>query len=207
MSGLRVFGLPRPEPRWERSADVVVVGSGAAGISAALAAARHGRRVLLITKDGLGAGATPLAQGGLAAAVGPGDSVASHHQDTVAAGAGLCEPAAVADLARAAPREITRLAALGARLERDPLHREGGHSRSRIVHAGGDAAGAEVHRVLRAALAGSQVEILGRCVALDLVTDPGGRVTGLLAGLAGDDADGEDGDGACGQARGSCSRA
>ncbi len=203
MSGLRVFGLPRPQPRWERSPDVVVVGSGAAGISAAVAAARHGRRVLLVTKDGLGAGATPLAQGGLAAAVGPGDSVASHRRDTVAAGAGLCEPAAVADLARAAPREITRLAALGARLDRHPLHREGGHSWSRIVHAGGDAAGAEVHRVLRAALAESQVEILGRCVALDLVTDPAGRVTGLLAGLA---RGGQDG--ACGQAsRGSCSRA
>ncbi len=186
MSGLRVHYLPRPEPRWERAADLVVVGSGAAGISAALAAARHGRRVLLITKDGLGQGATPLAQGGLAAAIGPGDSVASHHRDTVAAGAGLCEPAAVADLARAAPREITRLAALGARLDRAPLHREGGHSQSRIVHAGGDAAGAEVHRVLRAALGESRVEVLGRCVALDLVTDPGGRVTGLLAGLAGD---------------------
>jgi L-aspartate oxidase len=190
VSGPRVRYLPRPDPCWERAADLVVVGSGAAGISAALAAARHGRQVLLITKDGLGAGATPLAQGGLAAAIGPGDSVASHHRDTVAAGAGLCEPAAVAELARAAPREITRLAALGARLDRAPLHREGGHSQSRIVHAGGDAAGAEVHRVLRAALGESRVEILGRCVALDLVTDPGGRVTGLLAGLAGDD--GED---------------
>ena len=200
MSGLRVHYLPRPEPRWERAADVVVVGSGAAGISAALAAARHGRRVLLITKDGLGAGATPLAQGGLAAAIGPGDSVASHRRDTVAAGAGLCEPAAVADLARAAPREITRLAALGARLDRAPLHREGGHSQSRIVHAGGDAAGAEVHRVLRAALGESRVEILGRCVALDLVTDPGGRVTGLLAGLALAGLAGDDGDGASGQA-------
>ena len=210
MSGPRVHYLPRPEPRWDRAADLVVVGSGAAGISAALAAARHGRRVLLITKDGLGAGATPLAQGGLAAAIGPGDSVASHHRDTVAAGAGLCEPAAVADLARAAPREITRLSALGARLDRAPLHREGGHSQSRIVHAGGDAAGAEVHRVLRAALGESRVEILGRCVALDLVTDRGGRVTGLLAGLAQDDGaqdagdrhagDRDDGDGAGGQA-------
>ena len=97
--------------------------------------------------------------------------MASHGRDTVAAGAGLCGPAAVADLARAAPREITRLAALGARLDRAPLHREGGHSQSRIVHAGGDAAGAEVHRVLRAALGESRVEILGRCVALDLVAD------------------------------------
>ncbi len=179
MTGIRY--LPQPAPVWDRGADLAVVGGGAAGISAALAAARRGRRVLLISKEG--AGATPLAQGGLAAALGPGDSAARHHADTLAAGAGLCDPAAVAELAAAAPGEIARLAGLGARLEAAPLHREGGHSRNRIVHAGGDAAGAEVHRALHAALAASRVEVLAGCVALDLLLGPGGQVTGLLAGL------------------------
>ena len=138
MNAAQLRYLPRSRLRWERDADVVVVGSGAAGMSAALAAAEHGRRVLLITKEsGLGGGATPLAQGGLAAAIGPGDTAARHQRDTLDAGAGLCDPAAVAALVSQAPAEIARLAGLGARLERTALHLEGGHSRSRIVHAGG----------------------------------------------------------------------
>ena len=98
-------GWPRPAGPgyWARDADVVVVGSGAAGMSAALAAAGHGLRVLLVSKEEVGAGATPLAQGGLAAALGPGDSVALHQQDTVQAGAGLCDPGAVAILVTEAP--------------------------------------------------------------------------------------------------------
>ena len=90
--------LPPVRARWRRDADVVVVGSGAAGISAALTAAASGLRVLLVTKDLIG-GATPLAQGGLAAAIGPRDSAASHVSDTLTAGAGLCEPDVVASLA------------------------------------------------------------------------------------------------------------
>jgi L-aspartate oxidase len=175
--------LPGVAPSWQRDADVAVVGSGAAGMSAALAAAARGRRVLLISKEDLGGGATPLAQGGLAAAIGPGDSAARHQRDTLAAGAGLGNPAAAAALAGAAPAEIARLAGLGARLERTALHTEGGHSCARIVHAGGDAAGAEVHRVLLAALLASPVEILTGAVALDALTDERGAVGGLLVGL------------------------
>ena len=74
--------LPWSQTRWEREADVVVVGSGAAGMTAALTAARYGRRVLLLSKEGIGGGATPLAQGGLAAAIGPGDDPALHQRDT-----------------------------------------------------------------------------------------------------------------------------
>jgi L-aspartate oxidase len=178
---------PASGPCWARDADVVVVGSGAAGLSAALAAARPGRRVLLVTKENLGGGATPLAQGGLAAAIGPGDTADLHQRDTLAAGAGLCDPAAVATLVSQAPEEIARLDRLGARLERAALHLEGGHSRRRIVHAGGDAAGAEVHRALRDALLASPVEILTGGVALDALTDERGAVGGLLAGLTGAD--------------------
>jgi L-aspartate oxidase len=179
--------LPRSDDGPVRDADVLVVGTGAAGMSAALAAARHGRQVLLISKDGLGGGSTPLAQGGLAAAVGPGDSAALHLRDTVDAGAGLCDQAAVATLVSEAPGEIARLAGLGARLEHTVLHLEGGHSRSRIVHAGGDAAGAEVHRVLRDALAASSVRVLTRAIALDALADERGSVAGLTIGIVGDD--------------------
>ncbi|HEX5301318.1 MAG TPA: L-aspartate oxidase [Streptosporangiaceae bacterium] len=190
MNEAQVRYLPRTEPEWEREADVVVVGSGAAGIAAALAAAGRGRRVLLLTKEELGEGSTPLAQGGLAAAIGPADDQGLHRQDTLAAGAGLCEPAAVAVLVAEAPGEIARLVRRGARLERTALHLEGGHSRHRIVTAGGDAIGREVHRVLRAALLASQVQVLTGCVALDALADdrdPGGSVGGVLAGLARDD--------------------
>jgi L-aspartate oxidase len=192
VAGTEVRYLPWTRPGWEREADVVVVGSGAAGMATALAAAGQGRRVLLLTKEDLGGGATPLAQGGLAAAIGPGDDLALHRRDTLTAGAGLCDPAAVAALVAAAPGEIDRLARRGARLERTALHLEGGHSRHRIVNAGGDAIGAELHRVLTAALAGqttaaSPVEILARCVALDALTDDRGSVGGILAGFVSDD--------------------
>jgi L-aspartate oxidase len=160
--------LPTVRARWRRDADVVVVGSGAAGISAALTAAASGLRVLLVTKDLIG-GATPLAQGGLAAAIGPRDSAASHVSDTLTAGAGLCEPDVVASLAAAAPGVIDWLAELGARLDTRELRLEGGHSHHRIVHSGDDASGAEVHRALLAALLASGIEILDRTVALDLI--------------------------------------
>ena len=187
MSGPELRHLPWPAPQWERDADVVVVGSGAAGISAALAAAGHGHRVLLLTKEGIGNGSTPLAQGGLAAAIGPGDDRGLHRRDTLAAGAGLCDPAAVASLVAEAPGEIARLARRGARLEQKALHLEGGHSRHRIVTAGGDAIGREVHRVLRAALLARPVRVLTGCVVLDALTGDAGSVGGVLAGLAGAD--------------------
>jgi L-aspartate oxidase len=187
MSASLIRGLPETQPQFERDVDVLVVGSGAAGMSAALSAAGHGRQVLLVTKEGLGGGSTPLAQGGLAAAIGPGDSAALHHRDTLDAGAGLCDPAAVATLVAEAPAEIATLTGLGGRFDVTALHLEGGHTRRRIVHAGGDAAGAEVHRTLRAALLASPVQVLTRAVALDALTDERGSVRGLLVGVVGAD--------------------
>jgi L-aspartate oxidase len=168
--------LPAARPSWQRDADVIVVGSGAAGMTAALTAAGFGRRVLLICKSGLGGGCTLLAQGGMAAACGADDSAALHAADTVAAGAGLCDPAAVSVLATQAPRVLDWLSSLGASLGAG--HLEGGHSRPRIAHAGGDAAGAEVHRVLAAAVAASPVCVLSQAVALDLIDG------GLLVGVS-----------------------
>jgi L-aspartate oxidase len=161
-----------------READLVVVGSGAAGISVALTAADRGLRVLMVTKDLVG-GATPLAQGGLAAALGAGDTPAAHVADTLVAGAGLCEPDVVAALADGAPGAIGWLTGLGARLETGDLRLEGGHSARRIVHSGDDATGAEVHRALLSELLASGVEILDRTVALELLTgDADGAGTG-----------------------------
>jgi L-aspartate oxidase len=179
-----IRALPAVRPRWRRDADVVVVGSGAAGISAALTAAvLPGRpRVLLVTKD-LTGGATPLAQGGLAAAIGPGDSAAAHVEDTQAAGAGLCDRDTVAALAAGAPGAVDWLIAGGARLDRTALRLEGGHSRHRIIHSGNDATGAEVHRTLLAALLESQVAILDRAVALDLVLREPDAAEGGAAGI------------------------
>ncbi len=188
MTGPQIRHLPWSHTHWEREADVVVVGSGAAGMTAALTAARHGCHVLLLTKEeDIGGGSTPFAQGGLAAAIGPRDAPGLHEQDTIDAGAGLCDPVAVAALTSQAPGEIVGLARSGARLERTTLHLEAGHSRKRIVNAGGDAIGAEVNRVLRAALLASPVRILARCVALDALIDDEGSVGGVLAGTPGDD--------------------
>jgi L-aspartate oxidase len=166
------------------SADVVVVGSGAAGITVALTAAGHGLRVVMITKE-LTGGASPLAQGGLAAAIGPSDSAAQHALDTMTAGAGLCDQETVAALAGGSPGAIDWLVAQGAQLERRDLRLEGGHSRRRIVHSGDDASGAEVHRALLAALGHSRVEVRDRMIALDLTAEgvlaatiePGGELS------------------------------
>lgn len=167
---------------WRRDADVVVVGSGAAGISAALSAAASGASVLVVTKD-LTGGASPLAQGGLAAAIGPGDTAAAHARDTEVAGVGLCEPDIVAALAAGSPAAIDWLVGRGAVLERRALRLEGGHSANRVVHSGNDATGAEVHRALLEALLTSGIEILDRTVVLGL--EPSG-LTAAVIGAGGE---------------------
>ncbi|HEY6790258.1 MAG TPA: L-aspartate oxidase [Trebonia sp.] len=173
-----IRALPRVSPGWQRVADMVVVGSGAAGITTAITAAAAGLTVLMITKD-LAGGASPLAQGGLAAAIGPGDGPGAHAQDTMVAGAGLCDEAPVAELAAGSPAAIGWLVAAGARLEQRDLRLEGGHSHRRIVHSGDDASGAEVHRALLAALLASPVEVLDHTAALDLITDGDANVAGI----------------------------
>jgi L-aspartate oxidase len=166
--------LRAPAPSWERTVDVVVLGSGAAGLSAALAV-RPVRSVLVVTKDVLSAGSTAWAQGGLAAVLHPEDSLEEHTQDTLRAGAGLCEESVVRRLVSEAPRSIHYLMRLGAAF--DPgdddqiaLTREGGHSRERIVHSGGDRSGAEVQRTLDESAVRAGVEVLERAFAIELLT-------------------------------------
>ena len=151
--------LLAPEPGWVTVADVVVVGSGVAGLTAALHAAdaRRSGTVLLVTKVLVDDGSTRWAQGGVAAALAPDDSPEQHEQDTLEAGVGLCDPQAVRVLCTEGPARLRELALLGATFDRDTsgglsLTREGGHSRDRIVHAGGDATGLEVQRALVAAV-------------------------------------------------------
>ena len=165
--------------------DVLVVGSGVAGLSAALAVP-EGLRVLLATKDRLGHSATRYAQGGIAAVTGLGDSVAEHVADTLAAGAGLCDPVAVRMLAAEGGQAIADLRARGVRFDQGELDgelartREGGHSRSRVVHAGGDATGAELERALTEAVrAAPAVRSAEHAFLVDLVTTDD-RVTGAL---------------------------
>lgn len=170
--------LPRrlgvPGVTWERDVDVVVLGSGAAGLSAALAA-RPVRSTLVVTKDVLSAGATAWAQGGLAGVLDPDDSLDDHIRDTLVAGAGLCDEAAVRMLVEQAPTSIRYLMRLGAAFDPDEggsdvaLTREGGHSHRRIVHSGGDRSGAEVQRTLDESALKAGVQVLSRGFALDLL--------------------------------------
>lgn len=182
--------LQAPAPTWERDVDVLVLGSGAAGLSAALAA-RPVRSVLVVTKDVLEAGSTQWAQGGLAGVLDPADSAENHVQDTLTAGAGLCDEAVVRELVEQAPKSIRYLMRLGAAFDPDhlpeprpgldidiALTREGGHSHDRIVHSGGDQSGAEVQRTLDESAIGAGVDVMNHTFALDLVmgsTANGGR--------------------------------
>ncbi|HEY3559473.1 MAG TPA: L-aspartate oxidase [Kribbella sp.] len=161
------------------SADVVVIGSGVAGLSTALGLAATRSVILVSTGDG----STPWSQGGVAAAFGD-DDPDEHLHDTEVAGAGFCDPRSVRMLVEEGPQRVAELIAQGARFDRNSdgsLSRtlEGGHSRPRVVHAGGDATGAEIHRALRTAVGLTGVRTLkGRVTGL--VKSYDGRIVGAL---------------------------
>jgi L-aspartate oxidase len=174
------------------AADVLVVGAGAAGLTAALGCASGAapRRVVVLTKTPISAagagGASVWAQGGVASAVGEDDDPALHAADTLAAGAGLNDARIVELLTGEGPRRIRSLLALGARFDRDPggglaLGREAAHSRRRIVHAQGDSTGAEVVRTLVGAVRREpSIRVEDEAFALDLVLADG-VVAGVVA--------------------------
>jgi L-aspartate oxidase len=156
---------------------LIVVGGGLAGLWLALSAAADGP-VVLVTKGELGEGSTPWAQGGLAAAVGAGDTSAAHLTDTLSAGAGLCVEAAASVICAEAPARVADLERAGVAFDRDgdgpALGREGAHGVARVLHAGGDATG----RHLAAALAAAarrhpRIEVREREIALDLLVRDG----------------------------------
>jgi len=169
--------------------DVLILGSGIAGLSYALKAAAHGR-VLVLTKKDRAESNTNFAQGGIAAVMGPDDSVALHVRDTLVAGAGLCHTTAVRALAREGPARVRDLIEWGVRFTEQEdalaLGREGGHSRRRIVHAH-DLTGREIERALLATLAENPaVELLEDQHAAELLVgvDPATGVPRCLGALA-----------------------
>ncbi len=171
-------------PAWEASADVVVVGTGVAGLTAALTTACAGLSVLLITKGQPEEASTQWAQGGVAVVRDerdPGDSVAQHIDDTLVAGAGLSDPVAVELILTEGPAAVQRLIDRGAHFDAGPdgllRTREGGHSANRVIHAGGDATGAEIERALLHVR--GLPSVLSGHQALDVVLDGSGRARGL----------------------------
>jgi L-aspartate oxidase len=166
--------------------DVLVLGSGVAGLSVAIRAARAGLAVTVLTKGELGASATRYAQGGVAAALEEDvDSPALHLSDTISAGAGLCDLDAARILVTEGPDRVRDLIGLGAEFDRGAdqdlaYTREGGHSVARIVHAGGDATGAEIERALVDAVRHTAASVHERWFAIELrVAD--GVCTGVRA--------------------------
>src|ERR1043166_3649828 len=150
------------------SYDLAIVGSGIAGLFAALTAAAEGGRVLVLSKAPVGASSSYLAQGGVAAATGPDDSPEAHAEDTVRAGRGLSRPSAVRVLAEEASARIADLVELGVDFD-DDLGLEGGHSRPRVFSVGGAATGQRIARVLAdAVVAEPGIEISEGELALEL---------------------------------------
>ena len=187
-----VAGAGGPVPDERTRPRLVVVGSGIAGLIVAIRASTT-HEVTLITKAELGESNTRYAQGGIAAAVFPDDTVASHVADTLAAGAGLNRPDAVEVLCGEGPQRIRDLIALGVEFDRAALEREAGsadpvaglargleaaHGFARILHAGGDATGAAVETALVRAVRRTATRILEDTFVADLLVE-GGRVVGV----------------------------
>ncbi len=156
--------------------DVLVIGSGIAGLQAALHAAEGGE-VLLVTKDTIDHSATVYAQGGIAAAIGPDDTPEQHSTDTLATGCGLAHEAVVRQVVAEAPQRLAELERAGARFDRVgatlAASREGGHTRPRVIHAQ-DATGREIIRVLVDQIrAHPRIRVFDHCFAIDLLTHHG----------------------------------
>ncbi|WP_226532515.1 L-aspartate oxidase [Microbacterium paraoxydans] len=168
--------------------NVVVVGSGIAGLTAALHAAEAGHTVTVVTKGALGDGCTALAQGGVAGVYGPGDSAGQHADDTMDAGAGLADHAAVRALVTDGAERIAELIRRGVAFDRTAdgelqLGREAAHSHGRIVHAGGDATGAAISAALVASVRRTSMSIIEQALVTEvIVTDGAARGVVLLIG-------------------------
>jgi L-aspartate oxidase len=169
----------------ETTFDAIIVGSGIAGLRAAIEISGAGGRVAILTKDGPTDSSSDKAQGGLAAVLSDDDEIGLHYQDTLIAGDGLCHEGAVQVLVEEGPARAVELIEWGARFDREgtrlALAREGAHSKRRILHADGDSTGREIVRALvEKARATQSIVLLPRMFTIDLVLR-GGRCSGLVA--------------------------
>src|SRR5262245_9702784 len=159
--------------------DYIIIGSGIAGLFTALLASKHGS-VLLLTKAGLEESNTRYAQGGIAAAVSPSDSPHIHFEDTIAAGAGLCDERAVEVLTNEARGRIRDLLSLDVPFDRKDgelaLGLEGAHRIRRVLHAGGDATGFHIEKTMCRALTGAGVEVVESCFVTNILVQDGRAV-------------------------------
>lgn len=169
--------------------DILIVGSGVAGLRAALDAVRYGT-VLLVTKSDVRESNTEYAQGGIAAVLSKTDSTARHVKDTLDAGAGLCEEHVVVDVVEEGPDRLRELLAWGGNFDRQGvevhLTREGGHSRARVAHAGGDATGHELMNLLIRKASEAGVKIWERSFLIDFVTVDGECLGGIVQAQGGE---------------------
>ena len=167
--------------------DVAIFGSGIAGLTVACALPDT-LRTLVFSKGPYGDGSTPYAQGGIAAAVGADDEPSIHASDTLIAAVGIADRAAVDALTIEAPDAIAFLEKIGTEFDRADdqlsLTLEGGHSRRRIVHAGGDATGAEISRSLFASVESRNISIVNQAFLVDLLIDVQGRAAGAVVLVA-----------------------
>ncbi len=157
---------------------IIVAGTGIAGLTAALHARERGHDVTIVTKSAFGEGCTRYAQGGIAGVRGPGDSTAQHAADTIAAGAGLADVAAVEALVNGADAALADLVARGVAFDRDASGqlrrgREAAHRHARIAHAGGDATGAEISRALTDAVRRAGIGVAEQAMLVDLHVEAG----------------------------------
>lgn len=195
-------GLPRlprrllaAEPSWTEVTDVCVIGSGIAGLTTALHLREAGLHVTVVTKVDTDDGSTRWAQGGIAAVLDPLDTPQAHANDTMLAGVGLCDRAAVDLMVRDGPERIRELIHTGAQFDRNAdgslmLTREGGHRANRIIHAGGDATGAEVQRALHHAVHRDPwIRVIDHALVLDLLRNKAGRVCGASLHVLGEGAE------------------
>jgi len=159
-----------PQEEWE----YVIIGSGIAGLYSAYIASRYGGKAVVLTKRTVLDSNTSKAQGGIAVAIGTADSPDFHLEDTLVAGAGLCNYEAVKILVNEGPQRVAELINIGARFDQDNgrllLGKEGAHSRNRILHAAGDATGAEIQRALtKQALNNPSIEVRESHFVVDLL--------------------------------------
>ncbi len=173
--------------------DFLIIGTGLAGLNAALLAREHGS-VCLLSKGETSETNTNRAQGGIAAAVAAGDAPQRHAEDTIRAGAGLCDERAVRTLVEQGPAAVRRLIALGVEFDRAAdgelaLAREGAHSQPRVLHAGGDRTGLHIQRALERCVAQAvernEIDLRERWTAVELAIEAGRCVGALTADPAG----------------------